>query len=72
MEPKEHLCKNSACSQHGVIWQTDAIGLQNCYLGLSSHLISWGAVATVTGQELSDRTSYFLALSGCIIKDHED
>jgi hypothetical protein len=37
---KKHLCKKNACSQHGVMWQTDAIRLQNCDLGLTSHLLS--------------------------------
>jgi hypothetical protein len=39
-EVKKHLCQNNACSQHGVTWQTDAIGLQKCDLGLPSHLLS--------------------------------
>jgi hypothetical protein len=25
--------QNNACSQHGVMWQTDAIGFQKCDLG---------------------------------------
>jgi hypothetical protein len=37
---KKHLCKNNACSQHGVTWQTDAIGFWKCDLGLPSHLLS--------------------------------
>jgi hypothetical protein len=36
-EVEKHSCKNSACSQRGVMWQTDAIGLQECDLGLPSH-----------------------------------
>jgi hypothetical protein len=35
---KRHLCKSSTCLQHDVMWQIDAIGLQNCDLGLPSHL----------------------------------
>jgi hypothetical protein len=28
------------CSQHSVTWQTDAIGLQKCDLGLPSYILS--------------------------------
>jgi hypothetical protein len=55
---KKHLCKNSACSQCGVTWQTDAIGSWKCDLGLPSHLLSLRQLTTVTVQELSDATSY--------------
>jgi hypothetical protein len=37
---KEHLGKNNVCSQPGFTWQTDAIGLWKCDLGLPSHLLS--------------------------------
>jgi hypothetical protein len=37
---KKHSCKNNACSQRGVVWQTDEIGLRKCDLGLPSHLLS--------------------------------
>jgi hypothetical protein len=30
----------TVCSQHGVTWQTDAVGFQKCDLGLPSHLLS--------------------------------
>jgi hypothetical protein len=39
-EVKKHLCKSNVCSQHGVTWQTDAVGLLMCGLGLHSHLLS--------------------------------
>jgi hypothetical protein len=29
---KKHFCKNNECSQCGVMWQTDAIGLQSVTL----------------------------------------
>jgi hypothetical protein len=32
MKSKKHPCKNNACSQRGVMWGTDAIGLQKCDL----------------------------------------
>jgi hypothetical protein len=31
---KKAPCKKNACSQCGVMWQTDATGLQKCDLGL--------------------------------------
>jgi hypothetical protein len=31
---KKHSCKNSACSQCGVTWQTDAVGFRKCDLFL--------------------------------------
>jgi hypothetical protein len=34
---KKDSCKNRACSERGVTWQTDAIGFQKCDLGLRSH-----------------------------------
>jgi hypothetical protein len=34
---KKHSCKNNACSRRGVTWQTDAVGLRKCDLGLLSH-----------------------------------
>jgi hypothetical protein len=34
---KKYSCKISACSQHGVTWQTDEIGLRKCDLGLPCH-----------------------------------
>jgi hypothetical protein len=37
---KKHSYKSNACSQCSVAWQTDAIGLQKCHLGLPSHLLS--------------------------------
>jgi hypothetical protein len=37
---KKHSCKNYACSQRGVSWQTNAIGFRKCDLGLSSRLLS--------------------------------
>jgi hypothetical protein len=37
---KHESCKNNAFSQCSVTWQTDAIGLQKCDLGLPSHLLS--------------------------------
>jgi hypothetical protein len=37
---KKHSHKNSVCSQHGVTWQTDAVGFQKCDIGLPSHLLS--------------------------------
>jgi hypothetical protein len=39
-EVEKHSYKNSACSQRGVTWQTDAIGFRKCDLGLSFHLLS--------------------------------
>jgi hypothetical protein len=33
----------TVCSQRGVTWQTDTIGLQKCDLGLSSHPLSPGS-----------------------------
>jgi hypothetical protein len=36
---KKHSCKNNACPQRSVTWQTDAIGLRKCNLGLPSHLL---------------------------------
>jgi hypothetical protein len=35
---KKHLYKNNACSHRSITWQTDAIGLWKCDLGLPSHL----------------------------------
>jgi hypothetical protein len=52
--------KNSACSQHGVTWQTDAVGFQKCDLGLPSSFTD--AVTTMTVPELSDTTSYIACL----------
>jgi hypothetical protein len=40
MKSKERSCKNTACSQHSVMWHTDAVGLQKCDLGHPSHLLS--------------------------------
>jgi hypothetical protein len=37
---KKHSCKKKACSQHDVTWQTDAIHLWKCDLGLPSRLLS--------------------------------
>jgi hypothetical protein len=31
---EKYSCKNSACSQPSLTWQTDAVGLQKCDLGL--------------------------------------
>jgi hypothetical protein len=39
-EFEKHSCKNNACSQRGVTWQTDAICFHKCDLGLPSHLLS--------------------------------
>jgi hypothetical protein len=39
-KPKKHSCKNNACTQHGITWQTNAIGLRKFGLGLPSHLLS--------------------------------
>jgi sulfur relay (sulfurtransferase) complex TusBCD TusD component (DsrE family) len=39
-EVVKHSCKNNAYSRRGVMWQTDAIGLRKCDLGLSFHLLS--------------------------------
>jgi hypothetical protein len=39
-EVEKELVKNNACSERGVMWQSDAIGFQKCDLGLSSHLLS--------------------------------
>lgn len=39
-EVQKHSCKNSACSQCGVTWQADAIGLLKCDLVVPSHLLS--------------------------------
>jgi hypothetical protein len=50
---KRQSCKNSLCSQRGVTWQSDAIGLRKCVLPLSSSFTE--AVTTVTVWELSDR-----------------
>jgi hypothetical protein len=43
------------CSQHGVTWQTDAIGSRKCDLDLPSFT---EAVTTITVRELSNSTSY--------------
>jgi hypothetical protein len=37
---KKHSCKNNACLQCSVTWQTDAIGFHKCDLGLLSLLLS--------------------------------
>jgi hypothetical protein len=37
---KKHLSKDDECSQRGVMWQTDAVGLQKCDCGLPAHLLS--------------------------------
>jgi hypothetical protein len=37
---KKYSCKNNACSQGGVTWQTYAAGLRKCDLTLPSHLLS--------------------------------
>jgi hypothetical protein len=37
---KRYSCKNNACSQRDVTWQTDAIGFRKCDLGHPSHLLS--------------------------------
>jgi hypothetical protein len=37
---KKHSCKNKACSERGVTWQTDAICFQKCDLGLHSLRLS--------------------------------
>jgi hypothetical protein len=37
---KKRSYKNSACSQFGVMWHTDAIGFRTCGLGLPFHLLS--------------------------------
>jgi hypothetical protein len=39
-EVEKHSCKNNACSQCDVKWQTDEIGLRKCDLDLPSHLSS--------------------------------
>jgi hypothetical protein len=39
-EVEKASCENNACSQHGVMRQTDAIGLRKCDLGLPFHLLS--------------------------------
>jgi hypothetical protein len=57
-EVEKHSCKNSACSQCGVTWQTDAIGFQKCDLGLPSHLIPPRQLTSITVRELSNTTSY--------------
>jgi hypothetical protein len=41
MKSKSTCVKNNVCSQHGVTWQIDAIGLRKCDLGLPSNLLSW-------------------------------
>jgi hypothetical protein len=57
-EVEKHSCKNSACSQRGATWQTDAVGLQKCSLGLPSNLLSLReAVTAITVWELSNTTS---------------
>jgi hypothetical protein len=53
---KKHSFKNSICSQHGVMWQTDTIGFQKCDLGLPSQFLSPRQLLQ-TVQELSDTTS---------------
>jgi hypothetical protein len=40
MKSKKHSCKNNACSQLGITWQTDAISSWKCDHGLPSHLLS--------------------------------
>jgi hypothetical protein len=40
MKSKKYSCGNSGCSQRGVTWQTDSIGLRKFGLGLPSHLLS--------------------------------
>jgi hypothetical protein len=55
---KKHSCKNNACSQRGVMWQTDAIGLWKCDLGLLSSSFT-EAVTTIRIRELSNATLYF-------------
>jgi hypothetical protein len=55
---KKHSCKNNSRSQRRVTWQTDAVGLRKCDLGLPSHLLSLRQLTTITTRELFDRTSY--------------
>jgi hypothetical protein len=57
---KKHSRQNNVCSQCSVTWQTDAIGLQKCDLGLPSLSSFTEAVTTITVQELSNTTSYTL------------
>jgi hypothetical protein len=52
----KHSCKNNVYSQHGVMWQTDAICLRMCDLGLISFT---EGVTTITVQELSNITYLF-------------
>jgi hypothetical protein len=56
---KEDSCKNNACSQPGVTWQTDAIGLWKCDFGFPLHLLSSRQLTIVAVRELSD--SIFIA-----------
>jgi hypothetical protein len=58
MKSKKHSCKNNVCSQCGVMWQTGAVGLWKCDLGLPSHHLITKVVTTTTVQELSNSTSY--------------
>jgi hypothetical protein len=44
---RKHSCKTNACSQHSVMGQTDAIGLQKCDLGLSSSFTEAAIITTV-------------------------
>jgi hypothetical protein len=38
---KPQLCANNACSQHGIMWQTDATGVQKYERSLFSDLLWW-------------------------------
>jgi hypothetical protein len=63
---EKHLCKNNACSQRGVTWQTDVIGLRKCDPGLPSHLFSTEAVTIITVWEFSNTTCVCVCVCVCI------
>jgi hypothetical protein len=54
----EKALTNNAYSQHGVMWQTDAIGFEKCDLGLPSSFLE--TVTTITVWELSNTTLYIV------------
>jgi hypothetical protein len=46
---KKHSCKNNACRQWGVTWQTDAIGFQKCDLCLALIFFHWNSYNNKSG-----------------------
>jgi hypothetical protein len=42
MKLKKHSCKISVCSQRGVMWQADAVGLRSVTLASPFLFFHWG------------------------------